>query len=382
MKITINRKFILEYLNKISRLTSYQGFNFLTPPSMFFEFKNNSFSLKSYDGVVFCKVNIKLSDLKNEEIKINEEGSFLINNRPFLSLIKTIKSDYINFIKTEDSIIVLETESQKIKLNLINEKEFVEIKEVKSENFIVFPVVEFQENLKKVIFAINEKEKRKVLTGVCMFINNNQLTFVATDSYRLAKKEYQITNDFKIGDEISNIIVPFKILNEISKVIVGEEENIKLFFNDKKLTVVIGNLEINTKLIDGKYPNIESVIPKDFKNILKINRQTLINSVKTATVISDDYLSTVVKLTISKKETLLTFSSNEIGDYEERITNDGFEGEAIKIAFNSKYLTDALQVYGCETVEIKMNNSNSSVLVCDETEPSITQLVLPVRMFN
>lgn len=258
----------------------------------------------------------------------------------------------------------------------------------KSDEFPLTPVIEeptiiniksdiLKKAFNKTLFATGNDELRPVMSGVFCELSPDDLTFVATDAHKLVR--YKRTDG---SSETSvSFILPKKPLNQL-KNILPEEIEVKIEYNATNASFAFESVNLVCRLIDGKYPNYEAVIPKQNPNKLTIERTPFINSIKRVALYANQSTNQV-RLKISGQE--LTLSAEDI-DYaneaKERLTCS-YDGEDMEIGFNSKFLLDMLNNLESDMIKIEMSAPNRAgilVPVDDNKEEDILMLVMPVML--
>ncbi len=259
----------------------------------------------------------------------------------------------------------------------------------KSDEFPSTPVIEEATTVKvnsevlrsafnKTLFATGNDELRPVMSGVFCELSPEDLTFVATDAHKLVRYKRK---DASAG-AVTSFILPKKPLNQLKNVlpddaeVVIEYDQTNAFFSYDKVNLIC-------RLIDGKYPNYDAVIPKDNPNILTIERSPFINSIRRVALYANQSTNQV-RLKISGKE--LTLSAEDI-DYaneaKERLTCS-YEGEDMEIGFNSKFLMDMLTNLDSTHVRFELSAPNRAGILIpvdpQNEEEDILMLVMPVML--
>ena len=219
------------------------------------------------------------------------------------------------------------------------------------------------------------------MSGVFFQFSSEHLIFVATDAHKLVK--YQ-RNDVK-ASEVAEFIMPKKPLNLLKGILTGSEESVLIEYNDSNAKFSFDNTELICRLIDGKYPNYEAVIPKENPNKLTISRNQILSSVRRVSIFSNK-TTHQIRLKIAGAE--LNISAEDI-DYsnkaEERLTCS-YQGDDMQIGFNSRFLIEMLGNLTSEEVCLEMSLPNRAGILTpidglDEGE-MVTMLVMPVMLNN
>jgi DNA polymerase-3 subunit beta len=219
------------------------------------------------------------------------------------------------------------------------------------------------------------------MSGVFFQFSTESLTFVATDAHKLVK----YTRSDVSATETAEFIMPKKPLNLLKGILLGSEDDVVIEYNDSNAKFVFDNSVLICRLIDGKYPNYEAVIPKENPNKLTIARTQFLNSVRRVSIFSNK-TTHQIRLKIAGAE--LNISAEDI-DYsnkaEERLTCD-YQGDDMQIGFNSRFLTEMLNNLSSDDVQLEMSLPNRAGILTpidglDDGE-NVTMLVMPVMLNN
>lgn len=321
-------------------------------------------------------ISIKTLIHTNEEdsLKIGETGSIVIEAKYILEIIRKMNSDQIEFEMIENASAKIISETSEFKINGMRANEYPNID-------FTCPAMKFEmksEVLKEIIsqttFATSKSEIRPVLTGVNFECKNNQLNCVATDSYRLAKKRVELEESLDF-----NITIPARNLTEVMKTL-DLDETVKISVSDKKAQFVIANTLIQTRLIDGAYPETDRLIPVSFAYELEIDSADITSAIDRASFIKNDGVS-VIKLSLDEKECLLSSRAQEVGSSKESLKSGVFRGEHLDISFNGLYVFDALKVINKGKVRFSFSGEMKPFIVQSVDDNSILQLILPLRTY-
>ena len=234
-------------------------------------------------------------------------------------------------------------------------------------------------NLKKLIsktsFAMGNQDWRHYLNGLFISIDDKIITTVATDAHRLALATSSLN---EAATEMTTGIVPRKSINEIGKLVGDESENVVIKLGQTSISVNVSGTTFISKLIEGKFPDYEQVIPTGESSILNIDRKILSDSLSRVSVLSSEKYKGIRILT---SENSLNISANnpEKEQGEENISCD-YKGEKIDIAFNVNYLQEILATIDSDQIEINFFGSEKSCLITDPTKDSFKYVVMPLLL--
>ena len=184
-----------------------------------------------------------------------------------------------------------------------------------------------------------------------------------------------------VSDASFNITIPAKSLNEVkSTVLVNNPDTVKIALNDKKAQFISGDILFQTRLLDGKYPDTSSIIPKAFTRFLVMNRMDLIRAIDRTTFIKNDNVS-VNRLQCSENEVVLTNKSQEIGESYEQLAAS-YTGEPLDISFTAMYVMEAAKAIPDMQIKISFVEEMKQFILTSPENDNILQLVMPVKTFN
>ncbi|MFV0564824.1 MAG: DNA polymerase III subunit beta [Flavobacteriaceae bacterium] len=349
---------------------------------------NSSNTLPILDNFLFelkdSKLTVSASDLETTmastlDVESDSEGSVAIPARLLLDTLKTFPEQPLTFIIEENNTVEISSNHGKYALAYADGKEFPKAVELEDPSKTVILGDVLATAISKTIFAAGNDDLRPVMSGVFFQFSTESLTFVATDAHKLVKYSRE---DLK-ANQVAEFIMPKKPLNLLKGILVGSESDVTIEYNDSNAKFTFENSELICRLIDGKYPNYEAVIPKENPNKLVIDRTQFLNSVRRVSIFSNK-TTHQIRLKIAGAE--LNISAEDI-DYsnkaEERLTCD-YQGDDMQIGFNSRFLTEMLNNLSSDEVQLEMSLPNRAGILTpvdglDEGE-QVTMLVMPVML--
>lgn len=375
MIVNIKRDKILDELLKVSRIISQKT---LIPSllGILIEVKKDKITFTTSDGDTSIKSEIMGNDLSSTRI-----GSVFIKNKFIIEVIRKIEDEFIMLEVVEGNLIKIKASNFDSVLNTLNSSDYPHLSNLIFETEgkeMNFTSTVLKEIISQTNFAIGEKEKRIVFNGLNIKTdqNNKELIITASDSFRLSCKKIAYSNNYNF-----DVIIPGKFINEIGRLISENNQEIKMKITDKSVSVIINNTIVQTKIIEGKYPDTSKVIPTSFNISLTINNCELIKIIERASVLSNEAMKTIVTLKIKEQKVLVTSFTQEIGNTEEEIKDFKVEGADQTIAFNSKYILDALKAFKTKEITIKMIDETKPLIITANDDPTLQQLVLPIRSY-
>jgi DNA polymerase-3 subunit beta len=351
---------------------------------------NNSNTLPILDNFLFelnsSKLTVSASDLETTmsstiNVESDSVGSIAVPAKLLLDTLKTFPEQPLTFIVEDNNTIEISSNHGKYALAYANGEEFPKAVELENPSATTISGDILATAISKTIFAAGNDDLRPVMSGVFFQFSTESLTFVATDAHKLVK----YTRNDVSATETAEFIMPKKPLNLLKGILVGVEDDVIIEYNDSNAKFVFENSILICRLIDGKYPNYEAVIPKENPNKLTINRNQFLNSVRRVSIFSNK-TTHQIRLKIAGAE--LNISAEDI-DYsnkaEERLTCD-YQGDDMQIGFNSRFLTEMINNLNADEVQLELSLPNRAGILTpidglDEGE-NVTMLVMPVMLNN
>ncbi len=303
--------------------------------------------------------------------KVSEEGSITIPARLMQEFVSSLPSGVID-IELDDTKLHITTPQYTSTINGAPADDFPVMPAITSGKSLELPGPIFKKALQQVIFAASGDDSRPVLTGVYIYTQNNSLYAVATDSYRLAE---EVMGTHK--EEIT-LLIPATALAELLRLIGDDDSKIKVTYDDQQASFSVDDTELVTRLIDGKYPDYQKLIPKDFAIVATVNRNEMINITKVSSLFARSS-SGSIKLEINEEDQLLSIHSiaSQLGE------NTSSSAAKIKgsgsITINSRYLLDALHALGGDDVEFCCNGKLEPALIKDPSNKNYTHIIMPLK---
>ena len=252
------------------------------------------------------------------------------------------------------------------------------------ENPLELPAERVKSLIKQTSFATAQSEKKPILTGVHLTLNEDKLNVTATDSFRLA----QVILDVPTYRPFS-ITIPNKSLDELAKAMDNYNENITLYFAVNKLLVKFKNVLFQTRLLDGNYPDTSRIIPTSFPIVLKFDKDEMLEAVERVSLLSprekmsaSELSYSIIKLTVTQDRTVVLSTTNaSVGDaQEELVPLETKMNGPLTIGFSSRYLVEALRSFDSNEISLNCSEGIRPFVITGEKDPNLTQLILPVRM--
>lgn len=374
MEFTINRVYITKRLEELQKLiNSKASIPILT--GLKIVLTENFLTLTAGNGDVFSEITISKDD-DEANLEVKKTGDCVaVDSQLIIQFFKKSKSDIITFNLEENQQISIKAGRAKLKNGV-------------TDSIIKYPVLATFEDsqsftmkgfdLKKLIsntiFSVATTESRPILTGVQFSFKKEHLMLVSTDSHRLSKI---IKTDIQSEEEF-NFVVPGKTLKDLMPILI-DEADITVKASSQHIAFIFGDVIYTGRLLEGKYPDTSRLIPQNPPIQIKANRKDLINTVNLISVAES--ANDIVMLNGNPLNDVLLLESvyTTNGKIDDEIEVKEYTGESIRIALKSKYFLDALKQFESDIVTLSIQGPMRPVLIESDLEPSIVELILPIR---
>lgn len=370
MKFIVSSSYLLKNLQLIGGVVNSNN----TLPildNFLFELDHNELTVSATD--------LETTITANLEVESDEVASLAIPARLLLDILKTFPEQPLTFIKDENNTVEISSGQGKYAIAYSDSNEFPKSVSLSETSAISIKGAVLSTAISKTVFATGNDDMRPTMTGVFFQFSPEELTFVSTDAHKLVKYS---RSDFQ-APQLAEFIMPKKPLNLLKNTLDSSESDVTIEYNATNAKFSFDNISLLCRLIDGKYPNYEAVIPKDNPNLLTIDRNLFLNSVRRVSIFSNK-TTHQIRLKLAGAE--LQVSAEDL-DYsnkaDERLTCD-YRGDDLQIGFNARFLQEMLTNLNSQDIVLEMSLPNRAGILkpldgLDEGE-TIMMLVMPVMI--
>ena len=317
--------------------------------------------------------------------RIEEEGSTTVPARTFVDLVSTLPGEQVALSldsSTQTLNVRCGTSTNDIKG--IDAQEFPPIPVPDMEGAMQLNVVDFREMIHQVAFAASTDEARPVLMGVLVIVEGDQITMAAADGFRLSVRSATLSTP---APQPVNIIVPARALSELARIASDGEETISMVVPKGRGQVVfsVKDAELVSQLIDGTFPDYQQIIPRSYKSRTLVSTASLLKACKQAEIFAREG-SNVARLDIKAatgemepSEVEISATSEETGK-NETIVEATVDGSGVLIAFNVKYLREALEVIKTPNVALETSAANAPGVIRPVGEDGFLHVIMPMHL--
>jgi len=303
-----------------------------------------------------------------------ESGEVTIPARKLVEICKSLPEGCdIEFSSTEGKVTVKSGRSR-FTLSTLPAREFPNVEDSMGTQKFTVKQGQLKRLIERTGFAMAQQDVRYYLNGILMELSSSKIKLVATDGHRLAMSEY----DTETGADEKQIIIPRKAVLELSRLLDSSDTPANCTLSQNHFRVETGALVFTTKLIDGKFPDYQRVIPVDGNKIMEVSREILKQSMSRIAILSNEKYRGI-RLALSSGNLSIQANNPDQEEAEEELQVNYDESE-MAIGFNVTYLIDVLNVLESEKVKIKLKDANSSCIISDSEDSSSLYVVMPMRL--
>lgn len=320
--------------------------------------------------------------------EVTAPGSVTIPARALADMVRELPGPDVTLKRLPNQHVEVKSGRTRAKLMALSADEFPSLPPYADASFVSLDTTLLTDMVDKTLYAASQDETRYNLNGVLFeppgmngTSADGPLTMVATDGHRLVRVEraFDGASTFALKNPV---ILPRKGLGELRRILGGgegdEAKTIELGFKDNHAVARRGNTLLGMRLVDGQFPDYKQVIPKLADKIVRIARQDLVDSLKRVSVLAQDRMQPV-KLVLGKDTLVVTCTNPDAGEISDDVPVE-YAGQQIEVAFNARYLIEALQSLDDKNVLLKLIDNLSPGLLVGVDEPRHLCVVMPMRL--
>ena len=329
--------------------------------------KNDSVTLTATDGEISIQKTIKA--------EVCEEGEICVPGKFFCDFIKKLEGVQITLKASDGKMDIIYADSQS-SMQVLSSADFPKIDTNVNDNTVVLKTSDFKRLVSSTSFCCASDESRPILKGCQIVIKGDQICMTALDGFRLATSKGKVlssTSDMEI-------ICPARTLNEIEKMLPDDDGETELKIKRGMLLVCVEDTVLTSALYTGDFINKDNIIPKSFTTKVTVYKDILKASIDRAALLVRGDRNSLIILDVSQGKVEVS-SNSEIGNLVEPVKAD-VDGKDLRIAINSKFITDAINAIEEETAVLSFNNSVQPFICQNSENKDSLYLILPVRTTN
>ena len=331
---------------------------------------------KKSTGIRFVATDLEIqitTEIKDTNLT-GEEQSITVAAKKLQEILRILPDNSHITLDIQDSRLLVKVLKSKFTLQTLPAVDFPKV----SEQLQNSTTVEIQQKLLKkllgsVQYAMAQQDIRYYLNGVLLVIEGKLIKLIATDGHRLAYTSAMLDTEHTKRE----VILSRKTVNELFKLLSDTEDKVQLELAEKQVKISFSDITLTTKVIDGKFPDYDRVIP-NYTNHLTLDRQTILQALQRAAILSNEKFRGV-RFVMTEKNMRIISSNSEQEEAQEDIENE-YHGPALDIGFNVNYLIDGLTNANTPEITFSFGDSNSSILITVPGNEDFKYVVMPMRI--
>ena len=306
---------------------------------------------------------------------VDEPGEITVPARKLLDICKSLPNEAMINFSVKDNKALVQSGRSRFSLATLPANDFPALDAINTVFEFEITQNTLHDIIDKTAFAMAQQDVRYYLNGLMLEVSSNSLRAVATDGHRLAYCEKETNADI---DDIKQVILPRKGVLELVRLLKDTDESVKIILGSNHLQVKFDTLRLTSKLIDGRFPDYNRVMPADGENVITADRDQLRQSLIRASILSNEKYRGI-RLVLEKNLIKLQAQNpdQEEADVEQEVV---YSGDDIEIGFNVNYMLDVLNVTDSEMVQASLRDSNSSFLLTYPDQPDCKYVIMPMRL--
>ncbi len=370
MKLEIEKKDLMDLISKTQKIVEVRN----TMPVLV----NILLSTGKNALTVFATdLEVSLTDQVSANIK--KEGQVAVGAKVFFDVIRELNEGKIHLTKKENNWLEIKQNKSVSNIVGISVKEYPKLPTHSAEKFVKMSAAIICEMIEKTIYSVSSDETRYHLNGVYFeqYSKNNKTFYrmVATDGHRLSMIDRTSNEEININ---SGVIIPRKGLSEIKKLLDAVDGEFEIAVEGSQVVIRYKTTLLMIRLIEGKYPNYEQLLPKKLSSVINLQKNNLLTSLKRVSLLSNQK-SKGVTFTFNSGKMEITSNNPDLGDSKEEVEIN-YEGNELKIGFNAKYILEVLSSINEENIKLELKDQLSPGLIRPETDSNYTCVVMPMRI--
>ena len=310
------------------------------------------------------------------EAEMKEQGSVVVGARLFGEMIRRLPDGIVTISTDINNNVNVKCGKSEFNFMGISPEDYPEMPVVDGVNNIALPQKILGSMINQTIFAVADNDMRPIYTGTLFDIEGDELTLVAVDGYRLAKRSEKLES---ARMENCSFVVPGSALADIERICGDGEELVKISVGAKHISFSIGETVVVSRRLEGEFLNYKKSIPESFKYTVKVDRGEFMSTIDRVALIVSERNTSPVRMSFNDGS-IDCLCVTPIGRAEDVCTCDG-SGEGLQIGFNDRYLKDALKAAAKEELNVCLNSASSPcIITAADGSDNFTYMILPVRL--
>ncbi|MBU5355598.1 DNA polymerase III subunit beta [Paenibacillus barcinonensis] len=371
MRVAINRVRLLEQLSRTVRFVSSNE-HVRVLECVYIEVSTDRISIIGGEGTTFF-----MTEMHTEHVQIQQSGRVVVQAKLLADIVRKMQESEIILSneETNDRLTVTTPSARStFVLQLLPADEYPLPERMEEKTLFTIHGGHLKAAIRQTLFAIQKKEQMPTLTGVKMEVQNNTLTMIGCDRYRMGKVKQSLTSQISAASETAIVLGP--AVTELEKLLGDESVDVRLCkskieFNGKDFTLL-------THSITGTYPNVDIDVEGAYGARFTLQKSALIASLERVAIIASQERTNLIRMRVQAKQVQFSASS-QVNQALESLDIDQFLGAECKVSFNAGYALEALKALDTEQVQVQINQGMQMILFTSQEKEGVLQLIMAAR---
>jgi len=322
------------------------------------------------------EMSIETAPLKAE---VSEVGSVALEARLFSEIVRKMPGEEIQLETKENNETICQSGRARFTISGMPADEFPVMPDMERDNGYTVSAKELREMVRQTIFSVAAMDNDKpVLTGELIQHRDNALNIVAVDGFRISYRRMDLPEE--VPETPVSVVVPSKALHELSRILPAdsEEDLVTFYFTDKRIVFDLPQFTFGSRLLEGEFVRYDQIFNEDFTTNVTVERQALLSGLERATLVARENKKSPVKLEIMEQSIVITSNTEKGTSYDE--VSAEVDGNTLEIAFNPRYLIEALRAIDEERVVARFTTGLSPCIIRGVEDDAAKYLILPLRL--
>ena len=366
MNIKIDREILLKPLGNVSGIVEKRH----ALPIL------SNLLLEGHQGKLkFTATDLEMQISTHIKTELADDFQITVSAKKLFDITRALPENSNIDIQIEENKVIVKAKKSRFNLQTLPPQDYPVMKKDENDSIeLKLSQKEFKALLKQVDFAMAQQDIRYYLNGLLIEVKEKNINIVGTDGHRLSFTSLEL----KTPTNPAQVIVPRKTIVELVKLLGDVDDPVEISFSNNQVNFKFNDIDLITKVIDGKFPDYGRVIPQGHDNVFNIDRSLLLDSMLRASILSNDKYRGI-RMVVEEGNLKLVSNNSEQEQAEEELEID-YKGEKIDVGFNVTYLIDVLTNIQSDKLTFAFNDSSSSCLVTIPNNEKYKYVVMPMRI--
>ena len=366
MNIKIDREILLKPLGNVSGIVEKRH----ALPIL------SNLLLEGHQGKLkFTATDLEMQISTHIKTELADDFQITVSAKKLFDITRALPENSNIDIQIEENKVIVKAKKSRFNLQTLPPQDYPVMKKDENDSIeLKLSQKEFKALLKQVDFAMAQQDIRYYLNGLLIEVKDKNINIVGTDGHRLSFTSLEL----KTPTNPAQVIVPRKTIVELVKLLSDTDDPVEISFSNNQVNFKFNDIDLITKVIDGKFPDYDRVIPQGHDNVFNIDRSLLLDSMLRASILSNDKYRGI-RMVVEEGNLKLVSNNSEQEQAEEELEID-YKGEKIDVGFNVTYLIDVLTNIQSDKLTFAFNDSSSSCLVTIPNNEKYKYVVMPMRI--